>query len=173
MLGYKMKNTLIAGAMLVSGLSAIAGQPKSNVAVVDVRSVVEGSKHFTQMQTSMQKKLGARHEELVLARKDLTKQQEELKKSKQVMATATFKKKQAEIDKNQKQLAEKEGAFQEEVMKLQDQSMKKLYALVKESTKKIAQKQGFEIVLQGEALYAAGNYDITKEVKKTVEDSKL
>ena len=69
--------------------------------------------------------------------------------------------------------AEKERAFQEEVIKLQDQSMKKLYTLVKDATKKVAQKNGFEIVLQGEALYITEKYDITKEVKKAVEESKL
>jgi Skp family chaperone for outer membrane proteins len=45
---------------------------------------------------------------------------------------------------------------------------------VKTSTKKVAQEQGFEIVLQGEALYVSNDkYDITDKVKKAVESSKL
>lgn len=171
---FSIKNALLASTLIASGFVANAqAQGTSTVAVVDVRSVVEGSKHFTSMQADMQKKLGPKHEELVLAQKNLSKQQEELDKSKQVMATATYNKKKQELDKKLAAHAEKERAFQEEVMKLQDQSMKKLYSLVKDATKTIAQKQGFKIVLQGEALYVADQYDITKEVKRAVENSKL
>tara|TARA_B100001989_G_C24522847_1_gene456873 strand:- start:271 stop:786 length:516 start_codon:yes stop_codon:yes gene_type:complete len=169
---FSIKNALLASSLIAGGLIANA-ETKGTVAVVDVRSVVEGSKHFTGMQADMQKKLGPKHEELVLAQKNLSKQQEELDKSKQVMAAATYNKKKQELDKKFTAHAEKERAFQEEVMKLQDQSMKKLYGLVKDATKTVAKKQGFNIVLQGEALYVTDQYDITKEVKRAVENSKL
>ena len=89
------------------------------------------------------------------------------------MASATFNKKKQELDKKLVTHSEKERSFQEEVMKLQDQSMKKLYSLVKDATKTVAKKNGFDIVLQGEALYVTPQYDITKDVKSAVESSKL
>ena len=170
---FALKSAVLASLLMTTGLTASAQQASGKVAIVDVRSVVEGSKHFTNMQADMQKKLGTKHEELVLAQKELAKQQEELSKSKQVTATATYNSKKQALDKKLAAHAEKERAFQEEVMKLQDQSMKKLYSLVKDATKSVATKQGFDIVLQGEALYVTPQYDITKEVKRAVENSKL
>ena len=167
------KNTVLSSLIVFSGLSAVAA-PKNIVAVVDVRAVVEGTKHFTEMQAKMQETLGAKHEELVLAQKNLGEERATLEKSKKVTAEATCKAKLADLDKKQSDLAGRERTFQEEVMKMQEESMQKLYAVVKASTKKVAQEQGFEIVLQGEALYVSNDkYDLTTKVKKAVENSKL
>ena len=168
----KVKSLLLVGLVLGSNVCAMAGYGSGSsgkVAVVDMRSVVEGSKHFAQMQANMQKNLGAKHEELMLARTELTKEQEALKKQKAVMAAATFKKKQEAMDKKQTKLAERERAFQEEVMKTQDESMKKLYTAVKASTEKIAKKNGFDLVIQAEPLFSTAKNDLTSSVKKDLE----
>ena len=167
-----VKKIFLVGAVLASMVPSFANQ-NGTVAIVDVRSVVEGSKHFMALQQDMQKKLGNKHEELVLAQKELTTQLVELEKSKKVMAAATYSKKSKAPEAKLTEHAAKERAFQEEVMKLQEQSMKKLYKLVKDATKKVAEKNKFDIVLQGEALYAKPQFDITSEVKKSVENSKL
>ena len=166
----KMKSAMIACAALLSGVGAYAS---NNIAYVDMRNVIEGSKHFAQMQNDMQKKLGAKHEELVLAQKNFTTEQESLEKQKTVMASSTYKKKQGQLQEKKMKLAEQERAFQEEAMKMQDESMKKLYAAVKDATKEVAKKKGFDVVLQGEPLYIASNNDITAPVKKIVESKKL
>lgn len=172
MLLSKVKKLMLTSLVLGASVSVLAGfgsSSSSNVAVVDMRSVVEGSKHFAQMQADMQKSLGKKHEELMASRNELTKEQDALKKQKAVMAAATFKKKQDALDAKQKTLAEKERSFQEEVMKTQDESMKKLYSAVKTATEKIAKKNGFELVIQGEPLYVTAKYDITSAVKKELE----
>lgn len=171
MLVSKTKKLLLASFMLgmsIASTSAYAG----GVAVVDMRSVVEGSKHFAQMQADMQKNLGTKHEELMSSRNDLNKEQENLKKQKSVMAANDFKKKQDELTKKQAKLGERERAFQEEVMKTQDDSMKKLYAAVRTATEKVAKKNGFDLVLQGEPLFAVTKFDITSSVKKELESKK-
>lgn len=172
MLSAKVKSAVLASLVMVASLSVNAAAG-GNVAVVDIRSVVEGSKHFDAMQKSMQKKLGDKHQELIIQQKKLAEEQSALEKSKAVTASATYSKKQADLEKKQEKLAESERAFQEQVMKLQDESMKKLYNLVKSASTKIATAKGFEIVLQAEPLYVKSQYDITKEVKTAVENSKL
>ena len=64
---------------------------------------------------------------------------------------------------------ERERSFQEEVMKTQDDSMKKLYSAVKASTEKIAKNNGFDLVIQAEPLFATAKNDLTSSVKKDLE----
>lgn len=167
----KMKSAIIACTALLASLSAHASG--NSIAYVDMRNVIEGSKHFAEMQNDMQKKLGTKHEELILAQKNFNSEQESLEKQKAVMASSTYKKKQGQLQEKKVKLAEQERAFQEQAMKMQDESMKKLYAAVKDATKEVAKKRGFDVVLQGEPLYIANNNDITASVKKIVESKKL
>ena len=171
MASINIKNILISSALALSCLTAAAAKP--TVAFVDMRTVIEGSKHFAQMQQEMQKSLGPKHQELMLAQKEMDTEQEALAKQKTVMATATYKKKQEALTTKQTKLAERERAFQDEVMKMQDESMKKLYAAVKDAAKEVATRQGFDVVLQGEPLYIANNGDITTQVKTLVEKKKI
>ena len=83
----KMKSAMIACAALLSSVGAYAS---NNIAYVDMRNVIEGSKHFAQMQNDMQKKLGAKHEELVLAQKNFTTEQESLEKQKLIWPLLTL-----------------------------------------------------------------------------------
>ena len=172
MVSVNIKNILITTTLVLSCLSASAAA-KASVAYVDMRTVIEGSKHFAQMQQDMQKTLGPKHQELLAAQKEMESEQETLTKQKAVMASATFKKKQDVLSAKQTKLAERERAFQDEVMKMQDASMKKLYGAVKDAAKEIATQKGFDVVLQGEPLYIANNGDITSQVKSLVEKKKI
>ena len=57
---FALKSALLASLLMATGLTASAQSESGKVAIVDVRSVVEGSKHFTNMQADMQKKLGTK-----------------------------------------------------------------------------------------------------------------
>ena len=166
-----LTQTITAGVLALAGITASAAS--SNIAFVDMRTVIEGSKHFAQMQQDMQNKLGDKHKELILAQKNIDSERDSLGKQKAVMASSTYNKRTAELKTKQTKLDEKQRQFQEEVMKLQEQSMKSLFTAVKDASKEVATKKGYSIVLQGEPLYIASGGDITEQVKVLVEKKKL
>ena len=171
MLSAKVKSAALAGLAILASFSANA--TSGSVAVVNFGAVLEGSKHVEAVQKSMQKKLGDKQQELILQHQTLAKEQNDLEKSKAVTSTASYNKKQAALEEKQKALSKKERDFQEVAIKTQEESMKKLFDLVKSASAKIAANKGIDLVLNAEALFAKGQYDITKEVRAEVEKSKL
>ena len=81
-----LKRLLTTGILLVSTLFTLSAFAEFNIAVIDMKDVVENSKQMTNMKDKLQAKFSPKHDELVNEGKALAKKFEDFEKEKPVLS---------------------------------------------------------------------------------------
>ena len=144
----------------------------ATTAVVDVKSIIEGTDIMKGAAADMEKKFAPQRDELMAMQKTLEEDTKRLSKNKAVMKTAEVEALSKKIADTQKTLMEKEQTFRSEVYKAQNETIQKAMDKVKSATAEVAKKKDISTVLAaGEVLYIDAKNDITVDVKKIVTKS--
>lgn len=139
----------------------------ATTAVVDVKSIIEGTDIMKGAAADMEKKFAPQRDELMAMQKTLEEDTKRLSKNKAVMKTAEVEALSKKIADTQKTLMEKEQTFRSEVYKAQNETIQKAMDKVKSATAEVAKKKNISTVLAaGEVLYIDAKNDITADVKK-------
>ncbi|MEE2770180.1 MAG: OmpH family outer membrane protein [Pseudomonadota bacterium] len=141
----------------------------ATTAVVDVKSIIEGTDIMKSTAADMEKKFAPKRDELIAMQKTLEADTKRISKDKSVMKTDEVEALSKKIADTQKSLMEKEQAFRTEVYKAQNEAMQKAMDKIKAAAAEVAKKKQIETVLAaGEVLYIDAKNDITEDVKKIV-----
>lgn len=168
----KRQKFLAAALLMVTILCSSVAIAAQDVAVVNMREVIEESKQMIAMRQDMQEKFGKKHDALVAKGKKLSEKLAKHEKNKPVLSAQNAKKASAALQKEQQDLAQEERLFQQDVYAKQEESMKKLVDMVKTAAATVAKRDGFSLVLQTtDALFVQDKLDITKSVKDLIEKS--
>ena len=167
---------LIGSLLLIGGTQAFAANTTatatqaittSNIAVVNVQQVFQQSPKIAELNKKLQSQFKGRQDKLVTAQKNL---QDELDKFKKDSGTMNQKDKDAlqkKIVDDQSTLAKDASSFQQDLAKEQGKIMKSVLGQLNEIISGIAKKNGYNLVLDSQAvIYAADSSDITKQVSQ-------
>ena len=167
-----LKRLLSTGILLVSTLYTLSAFAEFNIAVIDMKNVVENSKQMTSMKDKLQAKFSPKHDELVNEGKALAKKFEDFEKEKPVLSQKKAKEMETSLQKEQQELVAKESKFRQDLYAEQESSMKAIVNSVKQASENIAKKKGFAMVIDSSSTtFVQDKYNITKEVSKLLDKS--
>lgn len=155
--------------LILIALGVLFSTAFATTAVVDVKSIIEGTDIMKSTAADMEKKFAPKRDELIAMQKTLEADTKRISKDKSVMKTDEVEALSKKIADTQKSLMEKEQAFRTEVYKAQNEAMQKAMDKIKAAAAEVAKKKQIETVLAaGEVLYIDAKNDITEDVKKIV-----
>lgn len=165
-----LKRLITSSILFLSAIFTISAFAEFNIAVIDMKNVVENSKQMSTMKEKLQAKFSPKHDELVNEGKALAKKFEDFEKEKPVLSQKKAKELEANLQKEQQELVAKESKFRQELYAEQENAMKTIVNSVKKASEKVAKKKGFAMVIDsGSTTFVQDKYNITKEVSKIVD----
>lgn len=165
-----MKRAAISSVILLTSMFFTQAMADCNIAVIDMKVLVEKSSQMKKMKDQLQAKFAPRHDELVNQNKALAKKFEDFEREKAVLSQKKSNEVQTNLQKEQQELVSKEAKFRQELYTSQEAAMKKIVDSVKAASEKVAKSKGFVMVIDaGSTTYVQEKYDITNEVSKIVE----
>jgi outer membrane protein len=163
---------LVGSALLISGAQAFAADATTttaqpNIAVVNVQQVFQQSPKIAELNKKLQNQFKTRQDKLVAAQKTLQDELDKFKKESPTMSQKDKDALQKKIVDDQSNLAKDASSFQQDLAKEQGKIMKNVLGQLNEVISGIAKKNGYNLVLDSQAvIFANDSADITKEVAK-------
>lgn len=155
---------LLAFVMAFSGMAAYAADTK--IAFIDGNKIVD--KYESVIDAKLQDEFKDSQEKLVALQKKLVEQRDKYTKDSAVMSDADLKTLKTDFDKNQAEFQRLSSDYNQKRSDRGNEELNKLLDNVKTVAKTVAQKGGYNIVLQrGAAIYIDNeSADITDDVMK-------
>jgi len=160
---------LIGGTQVLAAPATTANQAitTSNIAVVNVQQVFQQSPKIAELNKKLQNQFKSRQDKLVSAQKTLQDDLDKFKKESPTMSQKDKDALQKKIVDNQASLAKDASTFQQDLAKEQGKIMKSVLSQLNEIISGIAKKNGYNLVLDSQAIiYATDSADITKQVSQ-------
>lgn len=160
----KLNAALIGVVLMVLNIPmAMAADLK--LGVIDVRQVVQQAPQVQSIKDKMEKQFKPRQEKLMALQKSLQQNTQKLERDSAVMSSSQKQQLQETIIKQKRDLERQGQDYQQDLNMAQNQEMQKFFAKVNAVVKKIAEKDGYDVVLQKDGVpYANAKVDITKQV---------
>ncbi len=152
-------------AFILSAPFAMASSSNVKIGVVDLHKVLQESSQAKVISKRLEGQFKPRQEKLFVAQKQLKADAEKLRRDATLLTAAQKTALQNKIIQEQRTLEQSGAKYQEDLNKAQNQAMQEFFAKVKMSLDKIAQQNGYDIVLQKENVpYSNPDMDVTKQL---------
>lgn len=166
-----MKNLIKAAGLglvlLSSSFFANAAQAAEKVAYVNTPAVFQALPQREVAMKQMQQEFKDRAAELQNIKTEAQEKIQKLKRDGSIMKQADVEKLRIEIGQLESTYKIKGQALEQESQRREGLERQKLFKVIQAAVKKVATKQGYDMVVDAQALrYANPKYDITQEVIK-------
>ncbi|KPD04354.1 molecular chaperone Skp [Moellerella wisconsensis] len=163
-----MKKLLCAAGMSLA-LAMSAGAYADKVAVVNVGEIFQNMPASDAVAKQLESEFKSRGTELQNMEKDLQSRVEKLRRDGATMKQSDREKQEKDLIAKRDQFAEKAQKFEEDNRRRHMEERNKILARIQASIKTIAAKEGYDVVIDANAVaYAKDSVDITKQVQKQV-----
>ncbi|MBD1572314.1 OmpH family outer membrane protein [Vibrio sp. S17_S38] len=162
-----MKITGISLVVLTASLTAQAAQAAQKIGYVNTAKVFQTVPQAQAVEQKLEKSSKDKRAELDKLKKQIDTKVEKLKRDAQLMSTNDVDNLRIDIQSMQAKLEVKGKSFQADINKMKQEEMQKINVKIQAAIDKVAKKDGYDIVLNGQALvYATPSADITDSVIK-------
>ena len=162
-----MKITSISLVVLTASLTAQAAEAAQKIGYVNTAKVFQTVPQVQAVEQKLEKSSKDKRAELDKLKKQIDTKVEKLKRDAQLMSTNDVDNLRIDIQSMQAKLEVKGKSFQADINKMKQEEMQKINVKIQAAIDKVAKKDGYDIVLNGQALvYATPSADITDSVIK-------
>ncbi|WP_413477614.1 OmpH family outer membrane protein [Vibrio hibernica] len=162
-----MKITGISLVVLTASLTAQAAEAAQKIGYVNTAKVFQTVPQVQAVEQKLEKSSKDKRAELDKLKKQIDTKVEKLKRDAQLMSTNDVDNLRIDIQSMQAKLEVKGKSFQADINKMKQEEMQKINVKIQAAIDKVAKKDGYDIVLNGQALvYATPSADITDSVIK-------
>lgn len=162
-----MKITGISLVVLTASLTAQAAQAAQKIGYVNTAKVFQTVPQVQAVEQKLEKSSKDKRAELDKLKKQIDTKVEKLKRDAQLMSSNDVDNLRIDIQSMQAKLEVKGKSFQADINKMKQEEMQKINVKIQAAIDKVAKKDGYDIVLNGQALvYATPSADITDSVIK-------
>ncbi|MGO2508632.1 MAG: OmpH family outer membrane protein [Vibrio hibernica] len=162
-----MKITGISLVVLTASLTAHAAEAAQKIGYVNTAKVFQTVPQVQAVEQKLEKSSKDKRAELDKLKKQIDTKVEKLKRDAQLMSSNDVDNLRIDIQSMQAKLEVKGKSFQADINKMKQEEMKKINVKIQAAIDKVAKKDGYDIVLNGQALvYATPSADITDSVIK-------
>lgn len=162
-----MKITGISLVVLTASLTAQAAEAAQKIGYVNTAKVFQIVPQVQAVEQKLEKSSKDKRAELDKLKKQIDTKVEKLKRDAQLMSTNDVDNLRIDIQSMQAKLEVKGKSFQADINKMKQEEMQKINVKIQAAIDKVAKKDGYDIVLNGQALvYATPSADITDSVIK-------
>ncbi|MGG4608885.1 molecular chaperone Skp [Providencia sp. Me31A] len=163
-----MKKLLCAAGVSIA-LAMSAGAYAEKIAIVNVGEIFQNMPAREAVAKQLESEFKSRATELQNLEKDLQTRVEKLRRDGATMKQSEREKLESELMTKRDQFAEKAQKFEEDNRRRQGEERAKILSRIQDSIKSIAAKEGYDIVIDANAVaYAKDSTDITSKVQKQV-----
>ena len=156
---------MIVTMALMLNVSAFAAQGALKIGVIDVRKVVEQSKSMKALNKRIQSEFKPKQEKIVELQRSMQSKVDKMKREEAVMTAAEKSNLQEQVVAGQRSLQRMEQDYQQDLTLIQNKEMKKFFDSLKVTVDKFAKANGYDIVLQKEAVpFYSDKVDITNKI---------
>ena len=163
------KSIIISSVLLMSAPSLFASSTTtsaSNIAVVDMHTLLEKSPQVETMRTDLEKQFASEHDSLAKAQESLQAKAKKLDADSSVMTKTALDKAKSDLSSEQQSLQARQMKFQQAVYAAQDKAMQKILDKVTSIVASIAKSKHFDLVVpKNSTIYAVEGSDITTMVQ--------
>ncbi|MBD1575074.1 OmpH family outer membrane protein [Vibrio sp. S11_S32] len=153
--------------VLTASLTATAAQADQKIGYVDTAKVFQTVPQVQAVEKKLEKSSKDKRAELDKLKGQIQAKAEKLKRDAQLMSSSDVDNLRIDIQSMQAKLEVKGKSFQADMNKMKQQEMQKINVKIKSAIDKVAKKQGYDVVLNGQALvYATPAADMTDAVIK-------
>lgn len=143
------------------------------LAVVNVQQLFQQSPRIAELNKKLQDQFKTRQDKLLLAQKKLQDELDSFKKDSTTLTRNDREKREKQIANDQSTLSRDATAFQQDLGKEQKKIMTGVLSDLNNIIKKLAEKKGYTLVLDSQAVvYAADSQDITRDVSTAFDQKK-
>lgn len=162
-----MKITGISLVVLTASLTAQAAEAAQKIGYVNTAKVFQTVPQVQAVEQKLEKSSKDKRAELDKLKKQIDTKVEKLKRDAQLMSSNDVDNLRIDIQSMQAKLEVKGKSFQADINKMKQEEMQKINVKIQAAIDKVAKKDGYDIVLNGQALvYATPSADITDSVIK-------
>lgn len=160
-----VSKTLIASALLSSSLLATPVMAEQKIAVVDIQGIFQAMPQAAEISANIQAEFKTQIDEVNQLQKDGQFYAERLQRDEATMSEQEKTEIQEKILDVRRQLSEKAQPLQQNIQRRSQEEQNKLLALISQAIDSVANKQGYDVVLNaGAAAFAKEEFDISKDV---------
>lgn len=161
---------IVATAMLGSALVSASAMAEQKIGVVDVQSVFQAMPQAAEISNNIQMEFKDQIDEVNQLQKDGQFYAERLQRDAATMSDQEKKDLQQKIQGVREQLAEKGQPLQQNIQRRSNEERNKLLGLIKQAIDNVAKKEGYDLVLSGNAVsYSKEQFDISEQVLSQVQ----
>jgi outer membrane protein len=160
-----MKKIIVAGLCTLACVSSFAG----GLGVVNVKTLIATSPQAKAINSDLKKKFSSRKAQLEAQGNALQKRVADFNKNRSVMSKAKQKSTQESISKDSQDFQKARVAYQQDLMKTENDSMSAFIDKVKAATAVVAKTKKLDMVFPANvAIYSQPSVDITPDVMKAL-----
>lgn len=159
-------------ALSVASFSVAVAQGDQKIAVVHVQRILQDAPKVAEVNKNLQTEFQPRQEALSELQESVQEEVADLNKNASIMDDDDKQSAQEKIAKDRANFLEKANALQEDFNKAQTGFMKEIFEDLNEVITKVANKNGYSVVLDSQAVaFADPSLDITSDVLSAFNDS--
>jgi len=166
----KFVQMLLAGLLFAGLMTQAQAQEGVKLGVVNVALLLEKAPQAEAATDNLKREFAKQQSDLKQLAQTLDKEQRDYEKNKSVMSESQRMTKERELTLKTRELQRSRNDIQEMINLRRNEELAKLQNLVNEGIKKIADKQGFDLILYEGIAYTNGRVDITSQVLKFLEE---
>ena len=151
----------LAPFFLALALSAAA---EVKVAFVDIEKILREAPQAEAVRQRLEQEFAPRDKKLLAMQKELRKLEEKLTRDAEVMSEAERRKLERKILEKRREFLRAQEEFREDFALRRNEELAKLQKQIFEVIKKLAEEEGFDLLLSGGVVYASQRVDVTEKV---------
>lgn len=161
-----MKKSLVLAMVLAGAAASSAWADGARVGVIDVQSIVRHSAQMKALNKRLKDQFSAKHVALEKQQKSLEKAIADFRKNQAVMSTKDKAAAKEKLVKQEQDFNHQQMAFSQAVMSAQQAAMHRMFKQLQDVVKRVAQKEGIDIVFpRNAAFYVDDKLDLTQAAK--------
>lgn len=155
----------VAGAMLSSALVSTSVMAEQKLAVVDVQGIFQAMPQAAEIQNAIQMEFKDQIEEVNQLQRDGQFYAERLQRDAATMSEQEKKDLEQKILTVREQLSQKAQPLQQNIQRRSNEERNKLLGLIKQAIDSVAAKQGYDLILNANAVaFANDEIDLSEDV---------
>lgn len=156
---------LLAGVLPVA---AVAQSPK--IGYVDVPYLIDNSPQAKEASGQLEEEFGAAQQQLQQEQQEYQRLQEKMQKDGLVMSDSERQEIEQRMRELKREIQRNEEAFREELNIQRNSAFKGVRAAVMQAVEKLAEQEGYDLVVGQGALYASDAVDLTQRVLERMKE---
>jgi len=146
-------------------ITEVTEQADIKIGVVDINKILMDSPQLAKVKNDLKKKFDGREKKIADAQQEFQKAIEAFNKNGPTMMADKKKAEETKIIKQQQNLQQMQGKFQQDLGEAQNVAMQGIFENVKDVVKKIAESKGLDLVIAKNAVpYSKPGLEMTDEI---------